>query len=139
MTEDTSKDFTLPLHGQQLKFVPNMGVPYDPQDPVSSSSRGVADTDDLGEANVMSSQILGKDTHKVVLDVDHPVKAIPSSTEGHFHLLIDKEITWKQYKKIMKAMVDAGIVEPGFFRASKARGFTAVRLPWVKKVLDNQY
>lgn len=132
----TKTDLTLPLVGQQLKFVPNLGVPYDPDDPESTSSRDVKNTNDLGNANAISSQVAGTNFHRVVLDVDHPVKALPSTTEGHFHLFIDKKITWKQYKKIMKAFVEAGIVEPGYLGASKSRGFTAVRLPWVKKPVD---
>lgn len=134
MTDET--DFTLPLEGQQLKFVPNMGVPYDPTDPYLTSSRYAKDTDDLGDANVISSQVVGSRRHKVVLDIDLPVKVVPSSTEGHYHLFIDKEISWRQYMKIMSALSRAGIVEDGFRRASQARGWTAVRLPWVKKDVD---
>ena len=133
----TNEQFLLPLEGQQLKFVPNMGIPYDPSNPEATSSKRVEDTDDLGEANVMSSQVAGSKKHKVVLDIDHVVKVLPSSTEGHHHLFIDKEITWKQYLRIIKAFVNAGIVEPGYLGASRDRRFTAVRLPWVKKVVDS--
>jgi hypothetical protein len=71
--------------------------------------------------------------HKPVLDIDVPVEIQPSSTPGHFHLAIDKEMTWQQYERLLDILVEVGIVEPGFAAASISRGYSAVRLPWVKK------
>ena len=34
---------------------------------------------------------------------------------------------------MLEAMAAAGIVQHGYVNASKKRGFTALRLPWVKK------
>jgi len=72
-------------------------------------------------------------THKPVLDIDMPVKIFPSSTEGHFHLFIDKEMSWEDYCKLMNVMAEVGILEQGYVNASIARGCSAVRLPWIKK------
>lgn len=72
-------------------------------------------------------------THKPVLDIDMPVKAIPSSTPGHFHLYIDKEMSWDDYVKLMKVMAEVGILEEGYVNASISREYSACRLPWVKK------
>lgn len=91
------------------------------------------------EANVMTSKIaLGYDygttsLHRPVLDIDLPVKVLPSTTEGHFHLFIEKAMTWEQYQRLMDVLVDVGIVEAGYVKASKQRGYSAVRLPWVRK------
>lgn len=71
--------------------------------------------------------------HKVVIDVDMPAQLIESSTPGHFHLLIDKAMSWDQYIHLLQALVNAGIVEPGYLAAAERRGHTAVRLPWVRK------
>lgn len=72
--------------------------------------------------------------HKPVLDIDLPVKLLPSTTEGHFHLFIDKEMTWAQYAKLLDVLAEVGIIEEGFSRVSQgSRKHTAVRLPWVKK------
>lgn len=68
-----------------------------------------------------------------VIDLDIPCRLIPSSTEGHFHLYIDKAVLIDDYWHLIDAMVEAGLVEPGYANASKARGYTAARLPWVKK------
>ena len=88
---------------------------------------------DAADANVTTSKILGKDTHKLVLDLDLPAALLPSSTRGHFHLYIDHEMTWKQYRKVLRALAGAGIIESGYLGASEQRGYTSVRLPWVRK------
>jgi hypothetical protein len=71
--------------------------------------------------------------HKPVLDIDMPVTVLPSSTPGHYHLFIDKELTWDSYVQLLSVMSAIGILEDGFVSASLARGHTAVRLPWIKK------
>lgn len=92
---------------------------------------------DLLDANVITSKIDGdpwwSNLHKPVLDIDHAVKVVPSSTPGHCHLYIDKSMTWGQYTRLLDVLADVGLVEPGYVAASIARGHTAVRLPWIKK------
>lgn len=89
--------------------------------------------DNIQAANIITSEVVGSEMHRPVLDIDMPVKLIPSSTEGHFHLLIDKEVSWDDYMRLLWVMADIGIVEEGYASASQERGYTAVRLPWVKK------
>jgi hypothetical protein len=94
-------------------------------------------TTDIEQANIITSMVEDNVArHKLVLDIDMPVKAIPSTTPGHFHLYIDHEIEKDKYFALVKAMVDAGLVEEGFYGASDRRGYTAVRLPWIKKETD---
>lgn len=89
---------------------------------------------DLAEANLITSMVVGSEgMHKVVIDVDLPVSLIASSTPGHFHLLIDKEMSWIAYIDLLASLSAAGIVEPGYLNAALRRGHTAVRLPWVRK------
>lgn len=71
--------------------------------------------------------------HRPVLDIDFPAKLVPSSTPGKFHLYLDKPMTWPVYEKLLTALADAGIIEPGYANASIDRMATFVRLPWVKK------
>jgi hypothetical protein len=73
------------------------------------------------------------DYHIPVLDIDMPCALYPSSTEGKYHLYIDCPLTWEEYKKLLDVMAEVGIIESGFANASIAKGYTAVRLPWVKK------
>lgn len=71
--------------------------------------------------------------HRPVLDLDFPAQLIPSSTPGHFHLLLDKPMAWVTYRYLLIALRDAGLLERGYADAALARGYTAVRLPWIKK------
>jgi hypothetical protein len=120
----------LPMHGTVLKIIPGIDEGYVPDS-------DVVDTRNIEEATVISSKVRDygspTDKHKVILDIDLRARLIPSSTPGHFHLYIDKEISWDRYIVLMHALSDAGIVEPGYVGASIARGYTAARLPWVKK------
>jgi len=76
--------------------------------------------------------------HRPLLDIDFPAAVIPSSTEGHCHLYIDKELEWKEYKKLLNVLADLGIIEHGYRGASLARGYSALRLPWIKKKEDEK-
>ena len=71
--------------------------------------------------------------HRVVLDLDMPAAVISSSTPGHGHLYIDHELSWDEYVRLMDVMAEVGLLERGYVAASKRRGFTTVRLPWVRK------
>lgn len=88
---------------------------------------------DAAEADVISSELVGSTLQKPVIDVDLPIRVYPSSTLGHFHLYIDHPMTWRRYRRLLKAMVKAGLVEPGYYAASKARKASHVRLPWRHK------
>ena len=91
-------------------------------------------TQDPSEAKAITSVHRGGGKmHNLVIDVDWPVHAIPSSTPGHFHLYVDKLIPWEKYKALLQALADAGIVEAGYAAASIDQGFTTVRAPWVRK------
>jgi hypothetical protein len=117
----------LPIAGQTLMVVPGIDEGYVP-------AENYRPTTDLDEATVITSEVAGKPgTHKIVLDIDLPAQLIPSSTPGHFHLYIDHEVDEGAFWPLLDALVDAGLVEPGYRGASQMRGFTAARLPWVRK------
>lgn len=73
--------------------------------------------------------------HAPVLDLDIPAKLVPSTTPGHHHLFLGKTMSKEAYWKLLDVMADpeVGLIEPGFVGASKARGYSSVRAPWVKK------
>ena len=80
-----------------------------------------------------SGKPFSKSTHKPVLDIDLPVHVTPSATPGHNHVFVDKEMSWTDYKKLLTVLTEVGIIEPGYLKASKIRGFTAVAPgPWKK-------
>ena len=90
--------------------------------------------DDIAEAHIiLSHDATELGTHRPVLDIDFPVHVVPSSTPGHFHLYLDKPMPWGKYRRLLSALESAGVIEKGYARVSEARGYTSVRLPWVRK------
>lgn len=71
--------------------------------------------------------------HALLLDLDIPAWLIPSSTEGHSHLYVDARIPEESYFQLLDALANAGVIQRGYAEASKRRGGTALRLPWIKK------
>lgn len=88
------------------------------------------------QANVVTSMMVEPGLpirHRPVLDIDVPLVAIPSSTPGHWHLYIDRQMTWQAYRRLLLALGEAGILEAGYVSASIEREHSALRLPWVRK------
>lgn len=130
-----------PFPDQKLEWVDfEAEVPYE-------VDRPSALTDDPGKATCVTSRMRGEPTpeldwllkhpdevmHRPVLDIDIPIKVVPSSTPGHSHLFIDIAMSWGDYEKLLWALAAAGIVEEGYVHASVRRGHTSVRLPHVRK------
>ena len=88
----------------------------------------------LADADVITSKVdVSLDIHTVMLDLDVPARLIPSTTPGHSHLYIDVPMSWSRYKHLLWALKAACVIEPGYYQASVRRGFTSLRLPWIKK------
>lgn len=73
------------------------------------------------------------DKHALTLDIDMEARLLPSSTPGHYHLFIDRVLTWEQYVVVLQALAFAGIIEDGYFRAALRQKQTYVRKPGVTK------
>lgn len=122
----------LPMAGQVLAIVDFKTTDY-------GNDRELTKDDE--KANCITSMVrdepslwpTGVQWHRPVIDIDLPVKAVPSSRAGHFHLFIDRAMTWETYLNLLDAMAAAGIVEPNYVSASRERGYSTVRLPWVRK------
>lgn len=78
-------------------------------------------------ANILISK-LENGNHAPCFDIDMPCKLIPSKSPGHYHLMIEKEISWEKYQILLQALVIAGIVEKGYVEASVNHGTTAIRV-----------
>lgn len=91
---------------------------------------------ELDRADVITSLLRGSDRHVLVIDIDHPAWLVKSTTEGHFHLYVDVPygIPSDIYFNLLDALANANVIEGGYMRASIQRGFTSLRLPWIKKV-----
>lgn len=88
----------------------------------------------VAQANV-SSSLLTNGKHAPAIDLDIEALLVPSSTEGHSHLYINHELTWKQYRRLLKVMRDVGLVQEGFYRSAVRRGCTLLRLPHIRKAV----
>lgn len=78
------------------------------------------------EANLISSLTVDG-LHAPAIDLDFPCRLVPSSTSGHYHLYLDRTMSWRQYKRLLRAMLKAGLIEPGFYKIAKIRKQTFLR------------
>lgn len=83
-------------------------------------------------ANLVSSRTTsGK--QMPILDLDFPHAVIDSSTPGHKHLYLDREISNWRWVALMIGLRLAHVIEPGFFIWSMRRRGNFVRLPGLPK------
>ncbi len=82
--------------------------------------------------NLISSRTT-RGTHLPILDLDFKHTAVRSSTEGHTHLYLDREISTWRWVALMIGLRLGHVIEPGFFIWSLRRGQNFVRLPGVPK------
>lgn len=71
--------------------------------------------------------------HWPVIDIDHECAWVPSTAEGHGHLYINYPVSFDGLIEILSVLSKYGIVQDGYLHAAKVRGYSAVRLPGVKK------
>ena len=89
----------------------------------------------LGDSNIICSDMVDHDgLHMPVIDLDVPAYLLPSSTKGHSHLYIDVPVSADKYMELLHLLADMGIVERGYANVSEKKGYSSVRLPWVKKI-----
>lgn len=124
-----------PLPGQRLGRVGEFGK--DSDDP--HGAQPVPVVYNLDRANVVLSKVepasawADMNLHKPLIDIDMPAKLIPSSTPGHFHLYIDKTMHWDDYRLLLVSLHRCGVISTGYLETTLVRGYTTLRLPWVKK------
>ena len=87
----------------------------------------------IEEADMIASYDPGAGLQRPVLDIDFPAALVPSTTPGHFHLYLDKPMSWEAYKDLLLALARADIIEDGYAQAALRRGYTSARLPWIRK------
>lgn len=88
-------------------------------------------------ANLISSYAYtradGVEMHTPIIDLDIEHMIVPSTTPGHGHLYINKEITYNQYLSLLEKMAECGIVQRGIVGQCQKYKGTTVRLPHIKK------
>lgn len=81
-----------------------------------------------GDADLISSECVDGQ-HAPTIDIDLPCRLYESGTPGHFHLYIDQPMSWRKYKKLLKALWKAGVVERSYYKFATARKSSFLRLP----------
>jgi hypothetical protein len=69
----------------------------------------------------------GADTMSAIFQLIVPAKLVPSSTEGHFHLYLETEMDWPDYLRLMRAMVEAGLLEKEWVDMNERRKMAMLR------------
>lgn len=93
------------------------------------------------DANLVGSRLAGYPPetesesvhHLPVLDLDYHADLVPSSTPGHFHLYLDRSLSWEKYEKLLKVLAEVGILEKGYVDQALIRKQSFVRLPGTTK------
>lgn len=65
----------------------------------------------------------------IELIFDVPVVLVPSKTQGHFHLYINHETTWRKYRNLLMAMYKASLVHGSFCEMCFSARMSFVRKP----------
>lgn len=90
------------------------------------------DVDELHPANlIMSEKENGKHMLFLDLDVEHEYR--PSSTDGHGHLAVNLDLEPDAMFLLMDILAAGGVIEVGYAKASRQRGYAGLRLPGVAK------
>lgn len=86
------------------------------------------------DAQVVSSELDdARGWHAPALDIDVLAHLIESSTPGHGHLYIDVKMPWRKYRRLLRALWKAGIIEKNYYKVSVKRKGTHLRPPWSDK------
>lgn len=81
----------------------------------------------------MADRVKWYEWHKPVLDIDYSADLVPSKTPGHYHLYLNKPVEWRDYKRLIKALAKARLIEKGYAKAALRRRQTFVRMPTREK------
>lgn len=85
-------------------------------------------------ANLLNSKVPGDpERHYLFLDLDIPHTYMPSSTEGHGHLIIEKPMGFNNMMYLLRTLMNSGILQQGFVELTEKRGAAFLRHPNSKK------
>ena len=87
------------------------------------------------EPNLFGSKV-NNNIHMPMFDIDYSAELIPSSTKGHFHLYLNRPVTWFRYRMVLRAMWKAGLIEKGVYLGALHYKEVYLRKPGVKKKIN---
>lgn len=117
-----------------VDFPPEADSEHDPGD--GWDERVVKDVDYLDQANAISSEYgssFWKGKHMLFLDLDIAHVYVPSTTEGHGHLIVQTMLSQEAMQECLDVLAKHGVVQEGFAKAAAHRKSAWLRVPWFKK------
>ena len=94
---------------------------YDPECPPGVES---------ATGNLVTSKVDdGSGLHMPVIDLDFPCELVASSTPGCFHLYLNMPVAWDACVLILDGLLNAGLIQPGWYDGCIRNGFMRVRHP----------
>jgi hypothetical protein len=75
----------------------------------------------------------------LIILTSNDLALIPSSTPGHYHLILDVNMPWNNICNMLYLLDSYNIIECGYRKASINKGHTTIRVPWVKKGEDPRH
>lgn len=110
------------------------GSPVEEQKPITVGDRHAAT---LVTSTFTGPQVdaNGGYLHQPLFDIDIPIEKVRvlESASGNSHLYINKPMTWEDYIKLMRVMVEVGLLQHGWVEKSIKQGCGRLRLPGVPK------
>lgn len=101
------------------------------------SGVALSDVRERGQATYVSSRLIAFKNHgglhSPAIPLTAPARLVPSSTDRHFHLYLDVPMGWPTYKRLLKALARAGVIEKNWAETSIKTGYTCLRPPWKNK------
>lgn len=67
------------------------------------------------------------------LDFAVPVRLLPSSSRKHFHLYVDAEVAWDEYRGLIEDLCDAGLLGPDWVKLALRLEMTTLIRPGLTK------
>jgi hypothetical protein len=83
---------------------------------------------DRNKANLVGS-LLPTGDHGPAIDLDFPCRLIPSRSQGHFHLYLERPVAWEKYLDILKTLHAAELINGGFYKLALKYKQTFLRFP----------
>lgn len=82
--------------------------------------------------NAITSKIEAANYHLPLFDVDRVGwHVLRSRTDGHSHIYVEQPITWEQYSTVIRALLEANLIDPRWAEATLRQGCATLRLPWM--------
>lgn len=89
---------------------------------------------DRGQATYVSSRMAViknyGGAHCPALRLTVPAAVVASTSPGHSHLYIDAPMNWPAYKRLLRALARAGVIDKNWAQASIKSGYTSLGPPW---------